>query len=98
MGDISITVDEVRRMAAKMATVVPDQPHLLGFSVTDQPDLNLAVAEFTGCMNDCTAERRRGVEALVTGLREVADMFDSLDAGAQADLRALGAVEGWVLE
>ncbi|GEB46170.1 hypothetical protein DEU35_3169 [Microbacterium sp. AG157] len=98
MGDISISVDEVRRVAAKMVDVVPGEPDVWGFSVADQPDLNLALAEFVGCMNDCTAERRRGVQALAAGLREVADMFESLDASAQADVRALGAVEGWVIE
>ncbi|MDR6098643.1 hypothetical protein QE454_002262 [Microbacterium sp. SORGH_AS454] len=98
MGDISISVDEVRRVAAKMVGVVPDEPDLWGFSVADQPDLSLALTEFIGCMNDCTAERRRGVEALVTGLREVADMFENLDATSQADVRALGAVEGWTIE
>ncbi len=60
--------------------------------------LSLALAEFVGCMNDCTAERRRAVDALATGLREVADMFESMDASAQADVRALGAVEGWAVE
>ncbi|MDR6691285.1 hypothetical protein J2X55_002197 [Microbacterium sp. 1154] len=98
MGDISISVDEVRRVAAKMVDVVPDEPDIRGFSVADQPDLSLALAEFVGCMNDCTAERRRGVQALAAGLREVADMFESLDASTQADIRALGAVEGWVIE
>lgn len=98
VGDISISVDEVRRAAIKMNDVVPALSQLRGFSVADQPDLSLALAEFVGCMNDCTAERRRGVDALVTGLREVADMFESMDADAQADVRALGAVEGWTVE
>lgn len=98
MGDISISVDEVRRVAAKMVDVVPDEPDVWAFSVADQPDLSLALAQFVGCMNDCTVERRRGVQALAAGLREVADMFESLDASAQADVRALGAVEGWVIE
>jgi len=98
MGDISISVDEVRRVASRMGEVVPDLQDIPGFSVGDQPDLSLALAEFVGCMNDCTAERRRSVHALVTGLREVADMFESMDARAQADVRALGAVEGWVVE
>ena len=98
MGDISISIDGVRRAATAMSDVVPDLPDLWGLSVADQPDLSLALAEFVGCMNDCTAERRRAVDALVTGLREVADMFESMDAGAQADVQALGAVEGWVVE
>ncbi|WP_295838837.1 hypothetical protein [uncultured Microbacterium sp.] len=98
MGDISLSVDEVRWVASKMNDVVPDLSQLRGFSVADQPDLSRALAEFVGCMNDCTAERRRGVDALVTGLREVADMFESMDADAQADVRALGAVQGWAVE
>ncbi len=96
--DISISVDEVRRVATKMSDVVPDLSQLRGFSVDDQPDLSRALAEFVGCMNDCTAERQRGIDALVTGLREVADMFETADADAQADVRALGAVEGWTVE
>lgn len=98
MGDISISVDEVRRVAMRVSDVVPDLSELSGVSVADQPDLILALAEFVGCMNDCTAERRRGIDALATGLREVADMFEGMDASAQADLRALGAVEGWIVE
>ena len=98
VGDISISVDEVRRVATKMSDVVPELSQLRDFSVADQPDLSLAVAEFVGCMNDCSAERQRGVDVLVTGLREVADMFERMDADAQADVRALGAVEGWAVE
>ena len=81
-----------------MGDVAPDDAELSALAVADQPDLSLALAEFIGCMNDCTAERRRGVEALSTGLREVAGLFENMDAGAQADIRALGAVEGWGVE
>lgn len=77
--------------------MVPDDAELSALAVAHQPDLSLALAEFIGCMNDCTGERRRGVEALATGVREVAELFENMDAGAQADLRALGSVEGWVV-
>lgn len=46
VGDISISVDEVRRVATKMSDVVPELSQLRDFSVADQPDLSLAVAEF----------------------------------------------------
>ncbi|WP_307479296.1 hypothetical protein [Microbacterium trichothecenolyticum] len=98
MGAISVSVDELRRAAAKMGDMAPDAAELSVLTLADQPDLSLALAEFIGCMNDCTAERRRAVDALATGLREVAGMFENMDAGAQADVRALGAVEGWTVE
>lgn len=80
-----------------MHDIVGDEVRLASVTFDGQPDLALALAEFVGCLNDCQVERRRAVDAVATGLREVADMFENMDATAQADVRALARVEGWAL-
>ena len=94
---ISISVDEVRRAATKVKEISAGLSRLPVLDISDRPDLSLAIAEFVACMNDCRSEREREIDALSTGLREVADLFESVESGAGDDYRALASTVGWSL-
>lgn len=92
---ISFSVDELRRAASSVEDVVVDLDPLPLLSVAGQPDLSLALADFTGCLNDCRSERLRDIETLATGLRAVAEMFESRENSVVDDIRALFSTVDW---
>lgn len=94
---ISLSVDEVRRAAMKVKDVSAGLSTLPVLDFAGRPDLSLAIVEFVACMNDCRSERESEIDALSTGLSDVADLFESGELSAVDDYRALASAIGWSL-